>query len=132
MAFQFHSKGEYLSYYEAKVSTKANSKVFRKINTVPKATKSYNNNGTFVSPIYAFSLAGNINTYTVIQSTNKDKDFYPYYLQRKMPTLAGNKHISIHFVFYEPHLSHLSTAKTRGAIRQQWTSKWLFQGRHTK
>ena len=29
-----------------------------------------------------------------------------------MPTLAGNKHLSVHFFPHEPRLSHLSTGKS--------------------
>ena len=35
----------------------------------------YNPNGTFVSPIFTFSLAGNIVVYTPIQGTNRKKYF---------------------------------------------------------
>ena len=47
---------------------------FKEINTVPKATKLYNNS-TFVSAIYTFSLAGNIIVYTPNQSTIREKYF---------------------------------------------------------
>ena len=30
-----------------------------------------------------------------------------------MPTLAGNKHLSVHFFLHGPRLFHLSTDKTR-------------------
>ena len=30
-----------------------------------------------------------------------------------MPTLAGNKHLSVHFFFHGPRLSYLSTEKVR-------------------
>ena len=30
-----------------------------------------------------------------------------------MPTLAGNKHFSVHFFLHEPRLFHLSTEKVR-------------------
>ena len=43
-----------------KCPSKQTVNIFRKMNTVPKATKVNNNNSTFVSPIYAFSLAGKI------------------------------------------------------------------------
>ena len=58
-----------------KFQLKQRVNVFKKINTVPKATKLYNPNSTFVSPIYTFSLAGNIIVYKPIQGTNKEKYF---------------------------------------------------------
>ena len=30
-----------------------------------------------------------------------------------MPTLAGNKHLSVHFLPHEPRVSHLSIGKVR-------------------
>ena len=62
---------------------------FKKISTVPKATKLYNNIHTLVSPIFTFSLAGNIIVYTPIQSTNREKYFNHIIYFKKMPTLAG-------------------------------------------
>ena len=56
------------------------------------------------------SLAGNIIVYTPDQGTNKEKYFNHIIYQRKgMPTLAGNKHLSVHFFPHGPRLSHLST-----------------------
>ena len=40
-----------------------------------KATNLYNNNSTFISPIYTFSLAGNIIVYKTNQGTNKENYF---------------------------------------------------------
>ena len=49
-----------------------------------------------------------------------------------MPTLAGNKQLSVHFFPHGPRFSHLSTRKSTGLIRQKWTSTWLFPCRHDK
>ena len=68
----------------------------------------YNQNGTFVSPIYAFYLAGNIIVYTPIQGTNRRKDFERIVHEGKVPTLAGTKHLSVHFFFQKPRLFHHS------------------------
>ena len=86
---------------------------FKEINTVPKATKLYNNNSTFVSAIYTFSLAGNIIVYTSNQSTNREKYLNHIIYKRKMPTLAGNKHLSVHLFPHRLRLFHLSTEKVR-------------------
>ena len=48
---------------------------FQRMNTRPRATNLYNPNSTFVSPIYTFSLAGNIIAYTPNQGTNREKYF---------------------------------------------------------
>ena len=39
-----------------------------------------------------------------------------------MPTLAGNKHPSVHFLPHGPRLFHISTEKSTGPIRRKWTS----------
>ena len=47
-----------------------------KFSTIPKDYNSYNNNNsTSVSPIYTFSLAGNVNVHTSIRGTNREKYF---------------------------------------------------------
>ena len=104
--------------------------VFRKMNTVPKATKLYNYISTFVSPIYTFFLAGNINVYMPIQGTNREKYFNHNIYKGRMPTLTGNKHLCVHFFFQRPRLFHLSTGKGTGLNRKKWTSEWFFRRRH--
>ena len=57
-------------------------------------------------------MAGNIIVYTPGQGTNREKYLNHIIYQRKgMPTLAGNKHLSVHFFRHGPRLSHLSTGK---------------------
>ena len=56
-----------------KFQSKQTVKVFKKINTKLKATELYINISAFVSPIYTFSLAGNIIVFTPIHSTNREK-----------------------------------------------------------
>ena len=77
-----------------------------------KSYISYNNNSTFVSPIYTFSSAAIIIAYTPIQGTNRDK-YFNRIIYKKMSTLAENKHLSVHFFFHRPRLLHLSTEKIR-------------------
>ena len=96
-----------------KFQPKQTVNVFRKINTVPKATKLYNNNGTFVYPIYTFSLAGNIIVYTPIQGTNRERYLNQIIYKGTMLTLAENKHFFVHLFFHGPRLFHLSTEKVR-------------------
>ena len=100
--------------------------------TILRAAIQFNNNSTFVSPIYTFSSARNIIVYTPIQGTNREKYFNHNIYKGKMPTLAGNKHLSVHFFFRRAHLLHLSTEKCTCLIRQKWTSKCLFPRRHKK
>ena len=78
---------------------------------IPKPTKLYNPNSTFVSPIYTFTSAGNIIVYTPIQGTTREKYFNHIIYKEKMPSLAG-KNI-LHFFLHRPRLFHLSTDKVR-------------------
>ena len=51
--------------------------------------------------------------YTPDQGTDREKYFNHIIYQRKgMPTLAGNKHPSVHFFPHGPRLSQLSTGKS--------------------
>ena len=84
-----------------KFQSKQTVNVFKKNNTVPKATKLYIDSSTFVFLIYPFSLAGNINVYTPIQGTNREKYFNHIIYEGKIPPLAGNKHLSVHFFLYK-------------------------------
>ena len=60
------------------------------------------------------SLAGNIIVCTPDQGTNSEKYFNRIIYQReRMPTLAGNKHLSVHFIPHGPRLFHPSTEKVR-------------------
>ena len=63
------------------------------------------NNTFVVSPIYTFSWAGNKTFYTPIQGTNREKYFNNIIFKRKKPTLARNKHLSVHF-FSHTQLGH--------------------------
>ena len=82
-----------------------------RFSTIPKACNLYNNKSNFVSPIYTFSLAGNIIVYTPNQGENREKYFNHINYQGKTPTLTGNKHPSVHFFFHRPRLFHLSRKK---------------------
>ena len=59
------------------------------------------------------SLAGNIIAYTPNQGTKKEKTLIILSMKGKMPTLAGIKHLSVHFFPHGPRLFHLSTEKIR-------------------
>ena len=104
--------------------------VFNKNITVPKAANIYNNDSTFISPIYTFSLAGKIIVYTPIQGTITEKYFIHIICKGKSPTHVENKHLSVLFFFHRPRLFRLSTDKCTGLIRQKWTSKWLIPRQH--
>ena len=80
---------------------------------IPRVTIHYNNNNTSVSPIYTFSLAGNIIVYMPNQGTNGKKYFNHIVYKGAMPTLVGNKHLSVQFFLYGPRPFHLSTEKVR-------------------
>ena len=100
--------------------------------TIPRSCILYNNNSTFVSLIHTFSLAGNLIVHKPIQCTNREKYFNQNIYKGKMPTLAGNKHLSVHFFFHRPRFLHLSREKSAGLISHKWTSKWLYPRRHNK
>ena len=58
-------------------------------------------------------MAGNIIVYTPNQGTNREKYCNHIIYQRNgMPTLAGNKHPSVHSFPHGPRLFHLSTEKS--------------------
>ena len=62
--------------------------------------------------LFILSLAGNIIVYTPDQVTNREKFFnHIIYQRERMPTLAGNKHPSVHFFPHGPRLFHLSAEK---------------------
>ena len=94
-----------------KFQSKQTVNVFRKLNTVTKATKPHLNNSTFNSPIYTFPLAGIIIAQRPIQSTNREKYFDYIIYKREVPTLAGKNHLSVHFFFHRPRLFLVSTEK---------------------
>ena len=83
------------------------------MSVTPKATILNNINSTFVTPIYTFSLAGNIIVYPPMQATNREKYFNHIIYKGKMPTLAGNEHLCVQFFLHRPRLFHLSTEKVR-------------------
>ena len=51
--------------------------------------------------------------YTPTQGTNREKYFNHINYKGPMRTLAGNKHLSVHFFLHVPRLFHLSTEKVR-------------------
>ena len=53
--------------------------------------------GTFISPIYTFSLAGSIIVCMPSQNTNREITLTKDDIKAEMPTLAIIKHLSIHF-----------------------------------
>ena len=69
--FQTFNKGDQLFFLKEKIQRKQTVNDFKKV----KGYKLYNKNNTFASPIYTFSLAGNIIDYTPNQSTNRVKYF---------------------------------------------------------
>ena len=50
----------------------------------------YNNYSTFVSPIYTFSVAGNIIVYRPIQGTNREK-YFNHIIYREKNADSGGK-----------------------------------------
>ena len=109
-------------------------KMIIKGGTIPKNYNLYNNNYFCFYYLY-LSLAGNIIVYTPNQGTNREigkSTLFLLFIKGKMPTLAGNKQLSIQFFLHGPRLFNLSTEKRTGSIRRKGTSKWLFPRRHNK
>ena len=104
-----------LFFQREKVSTSTNSYKKIKQNSLQnkKGYTLYDNNSTFVSPIYTFSLAGNITVYTPYKGTIGEKYFNHIIYKGKMPTPAGNEHLSIRFFFQRLRLFNLSTENVR-------------------
>ena len=124
------------------VSSKFEGKSFQRIQTVkmifikdctiPKSYNLYKNNCTFVSPIDTNPWR---ETYLFIRQIEVQigkSALVILFIKGKMPTLPGNKHLSIHFFLHGPRLFQLSTEKGTCPIRRKWTSKWLFPCRHNK
>ena len=122
-----------LLYYEGKgFQQRQMVKDFKKRVQHQKATNTNINISNFVSPIYNFSMARNINFYTPIHGTNSEKYFNHIFYEGKMTTLAGNKHLAVHFFFHRLQFFHPSTEESTGLIRQKWTEIWLFPRQHNK
>ena len=84
-------------------------------------------NNTFVSHIYTFSSVANIIVYTPSQGTKREKYFNYNFSKGKMPTLSGNKHLSIHFFPHRPRLFRFSTENIRA--QSIWNGQ---QGAHSR
>ena len=105
-------------------------KIFIKNGTIPKGYNLYINNCTFISPIYAFPWRQTQLFTRQIKVQKGKSTLIITFIKGEMPTLAGNKHLFIHFFLHGSRLLHLSTEKSTGPIRRKWTSKWLFSCRH--
>ena len=86
---------------------------FIKNSTIPKGYNLYNNNCTFISPIYTFPWRETELFTRQIKVQIGKSTLIILFIKAEMPTLAGNKHLSIHFLLHGPHLFHLSTEKVR-------------------
>ena len=73
--------------------------------TLLKGYKLYNNNSNFISPIYTFHWR-KTQLFTRQIKVQIGKSFLiTLSIKGKMPTLAGNKHLSVHFFLHGPRLS---------------------------
>ena len=71
----------------------------------------HKNISNLFSPNYTFCLSGNIVVYTPSRCTNRERYFNHINYKGKMPTVAGNKHVSIYSFPHRPRLFYLSTKK---------------------
>ena len=112
------------SHYEGKgFNQKRNSLIF---STILECDKLYNNNSTFISPIYTFPWRETYLFARQIKVQQEKSTLIILFKKEKMQTFAGNKYPSVHFCLHEPRLLHLLTEKSTGPNRRKWTSKWLF------
>ena len=100
------------SYYEGKGSIKTKELMTSNPVQYSKATN------YILILVLSFLLfipfrAGNINVYTPTRGTNREKYFNHIIYKGILPTLAGNKHLFVHFFLHGPRLFHPSTEKIR-------------------
>ena len=102
-------------------SSKVEGKSFQRSQTVKKwfykewyNTESYNfynNNCTFIAPIYSFPWRETYLFTRQIKVQIGKSTIIILSIKGEMPNLAGNKHLSIHFFLHGPRLFHFSTEK---------------------
>ena len=71
------------------------------------------NNSTSISPIYTFTLPENIIVYMPNKVQSREKYFKWIIYNRKMLTLAGNKHLSVNLFSRRLHFFQLLTENVR-------------------
>ena len=81
--------------------------------TIPNGYSLYNNNFTFISPIYNFPWRETyLFTRQMKVQIGKSTLIILFIKGKRMPTLAGNKHPSVHFSPHGTRPFHLSTEKS--------------------
>ena len=81
--------------------------------TISKGYNLYNNNSTFISLIYTFPWR-ETELFTLQNKVQIGKNtLIILFIMEKLPTLAGNKHFSVHFFLHGPRPFHLSTDRVR-------------------
>ena len=86
---------------------------FRENCTIPKGYNFYNNNSTFISPIYTFPWRETLLLTRQIKVQIGKSTLIILFIKEKTPTLVENKHPSVHFFLHGPRLFFLSTEKIR-------------------
>ena len=81
--------------------------------TISNGYNLYKNNSTLISPIYTFPWRETYLFTRQIKVQIGKSTLIITFIKEKMPTLAGNKHFSVHFFLHGPRLFHLSTEKVR-------------------
>ena len=101
------------SYYEGKGFNNYKESSGFKNGTVPKSYNLQNNNCTYISSIYTFLWLETKLLKRQIKMQIGKSTLIILFIKEKMPTLAGKKHLSVHFFLRGPRLFHLSTEKVR-------------------
>ena len=84
-----------------------------KLGTIARSSNLYNNNTTLISAIYTFRWRETKLFTRQIEVQIGKCTLIILSLKGKQPTLAGNKHLSVHFFFHGARLFHLSTEKVQ-------------------
>ena len=103
-----------LQVWEKESSTSSKSQNdFIKNGTIPQNHNFYKHICAFISPIYTFPWRETQLFTRQIKVRIGKSILFILFIKGKMPTLARNKHPSVHFFLHGPRLFHLSTEKVR-------------------
>ena len=100
------------SYFEGKES-QINTTVPDFKGTISDGYNLCNNISTSVSPIYTFAWRETKLFTRQIKVQIGKSTLIIFFIKEKMPTLAGNKHFSVHLLLHGPRLFHLLTEKVK-------------------
>ena len=86
---------------------------------IPKSYNIYKNSSTFVFPIYTVPWRKTLLFTRQINVQIGKSTLIILSIKRKTPTLAGNKHLAVHFILHGPRSSLSFDRKSTGPIHQK-------------